>query len=422
MTKMWMILVFVFVQAAAQPDALVIQGGTLFDGTGAVMRDAVVVIRGSRISAVGRTDQVAIPAGVRRVDARGKFLLPGLIDGHFHFNEKSDADISPWLPLHFLASGVTTLREMGNWIAEENEDWLKRVKTRGLTAPRLLFSGPVIDGANPVNPAVSIVVLDELEARLAARRLMDQGATSLKVYARLPLSLVKAVIEEARTRGVPVHAHLGAVDPRDAIDVGLDGIEHATSLVRALLPPFESEAYRQLALREPNPRPIEAWANFDPEGPLATALIDKIVKHRVNFGSTLVTHEPNDSTTEERRRSHKNMAAFTVRLHRAGASVTMGSHGRPRGAPPGLGLHREMELLVRAGMAPPDALQAVTRVAARALRLDDRGLIAPGKLADLVLLDADPLADIQNARKVHTVILDGRIIDREALLAQRQKP
>lgn len=422
MTKMWMLLVLALLQPVAQPEVLVIQGGTLFDGTGAVLRDAVVVIRGSRISAVGRADQVAVPAGARRLDARGKFLLPGFIDGHFHFNENSDPKISPWLPLHFLANGVTTLREMGNWIAEENQDWLKRVKARGLPAPRLLYSGPVIDGANPVNAAVSIVVLDELEARREARRLMDQGATSLKVYSRLPLSLVKAVIEEGRTRGVPVHAHLGAVDPREAIDVGLDGIEHATSLVRALLLPRESEAYRQLALREPNPRPIEAWANIDPEGPLATALIEKIVKHRVNFGSTLVTHEPNDSTTEERRRSHANMAAFTVRLHRAGASVTMGSHGSPRGAPPGLGLHREMELLVRAGMTPLDALQAVTRVAARALRLDDRGIVAQGKLADLVILDADPLADIQNARRVHAVILDGRILDREALLAQRQKP
>ena len=407
---------------AASPEALVVEGGTLFDGTGAVRRDAAIVIRGTRIEEVGTAGRVTVPAGARRLDVRGKFVLPGLVDGHFHFNERSDPKVSPWLPLRFLAGGVTTLREMGNWIVEEDQDWLARVRARGLPAPRLLYSGPVIDGANPVNPDVSIVVLDEVEARLAARRLMDQGATSLKVYARLPLALVKAVVEEAHTRGVPVHAHLGAVDARDAIEVGLDGIEHATSLVRSLLPPRASEAYRQLALREANPHPIEAWATIDPQGPLATALIATIVKHRVNFGSTLVTHEPRETTTEERRRGQANMAAFTIRLHRAGASVTLGSHGNPAGAPPGFGLHREMELVVAAGMSPSDALQAATRVAARALRVEDRGVVAPGKLADLVILDADPLENIRNARNVHAVILDGKVQDRAALLEARLEP
>jgi imidazolonepropionase-like amidohydrolase len=402
----------------AQSDSvLVFEGATLFDGV-AVVRDATVVIRGTRIEEVGPAGRVRVLPDARRVDARGKFILPGLIDCHFHFNEKLDPKVSPWLPLQFLANGVTTLREMGNWIEEENRNWLARVRARSLPAPRLLYSGPVIDGEHTVMPDQTIVVRDEVEARLAVRRLIEQGATSIKVYARLPLGLLGAVVEEAHARGVPVHAHLGTVDPRDAIEAGLDGIEHATTLVAALVPPRASEAFRQRAQREPNPRPIEAWASIDPAGPLAGALVDLMVRRRVNFDATLAMHEPREGETEERRRGHANMTAFTMRLYRAGGSLTMGSHGSTRSGI-GFGLHREIEFHVEAGMAPKDALAAATSLAARVLRVPDRGTVAKGKLADLVVLDANPLEDIHNLRRVSAVVLDGAVLDREALLAAR---
>jgi len=126
--------------------------------------------------------------------------------------------VSPWLPLQFLANGVTTLREMGNRIDEENRTWIAETQKRGLDVPLLLFSGPVLDGPNTPLPDQSIVLMDEVDARCEARRLMGTGATSLKVYSRLSLSLMKIVIEEAHRRNVPVHAHLGAVNSRDAID------------------------------------------------------------------------------------------------------------------------------------------------------------------------------------------------------------
>ena len=111
------------------------------------------------------------------------------------------------------------------------------------------------------------------------------------------------------------------------------------------------------------------------------------------------------------------MGAFTIRYHRAGGGVTIDSHGTVPNASPGFAFQREMEMHVEAGMSPSDALQAATRIGAAALRLEDRGVLAPGKLADILLLEGDPLQDISNVGRVHTVVLGGKIVNREALLA-----
>ncbi len=416
---LFLLFICLAVPVAAQEQWLAIEGGTVFDGTGAVHRDAVVLIRGQHIEEVGPAEQVPIPAGARRLDATGKFILPGFVDLHFHYDPQTE----PWLPLHFLAHGVTTLRELGNWI-EDDQQWLADTRAQGLPTPRLLYTGPLLDGTNPAYPDGSLVLLDEMDARRVTTQLIDQGATSLKVYFRLPLTLMKAVIEEADRRNVPVHGHLEIVDPRDAIALGLDGIEHSTSLGRVLLPRKESEAYRQAVLKDNaarRPGRYRVWAKVDSAGAGAAALIQLMLANQVNLDATLAVFEParDEAGNEERWQAVRNMAAFTVRYHRAGGSVTIGSHGTVANAVPGFAFHRELEAHVEAGMSASDALQAATRVGAAALRLDDRGVVAPGKLADIVILDADPLQDISNVTRVHAVILDGQILDRTALLATR---
>lgn len=408
-----------FYAAAHAQQALVIEGGTVFDGTGRVRPNSSILVRGDRIESIASSGELSVPAGAQRIDARGKFVMPGMIDVHFHFNVRSDPRVSPSLPLLFLANGVTTLREIGNWIEEENKAWLSEVAAKGLPAPRLLFTGPTIDGRETALPDQSIVVFDENEARRAARRLMDEGATSLKVYSKLPLGLLAAVVEEASKRGVPVYGHLGIVDPRDAIRAGINGLCHTNMLIAAVLPPLQSEAFRQAVLRVPNPGSIEAWANVDPMGERATALMELMKSHHINLDPTLALHEPvrEGKGPAVRNQSFRNMTAFTVRYHRAGGLVTVGSHGKAPYAEPGFAYLREMEILAEAGMPASDVLVAATRSAAEALRLKDRGVLAPGKLADVVLLDADPIANIANAGKVHAVILGGKILDRAALLA-----
>ncbi len=416
--------------SAAQERWLAIEGGTVFDGTGAIHENATVLVRDDRIEKIGRAGEVEVPSSAERLDATGKFLAPGFVDLHFHYSpgahasiDGSGADSSPGLPLLFLANGVTTLREMGIWI-EDNERWLSEVRDLGLPTPRLLYSGPILDGTRPAYPTLSRVLLDEMDARAVANELMDQGATSLKVYFRLPASLAGAVIEEADRRNVPVHGHLEIVSPGDAIRLGLDGIEHTRSVGQALVSPKEAEAYRQAVLLESAHRSeggYELWAGLDPHGPRGEELIRLMLERQVNLDGTLAVFEPpmdsEEPGVEVRWAGMRTMAAFTVRYAKAGGSVTMGSHGLVANAPPGLAFQRELETHVEAGMTPAEALLAATRVGAEALRLPDRGTLVHGNLADIVLFDASPLDDIANARLVHAVVLGGQVLDRDRLIA-----
>ena len=413
---------------------LAIEGGTVFDGTGAIHEEATVLIRGDRIETIGPTGQVDIPAGAERLDATGKFLTPGFVDLHFHYSpsesgtiDGSGTDASPELPLLFLANGVTTLREMGLWI-EDNELWLADIRARGLPTPHLFYSGPILDGTNPAYPSISRVLLDEMDARRVTNELIDQGATSLKIYFRLPLNLIRAVVEEADRRNVPVFAHLEIVDARDAIRVGIDGIEHTRSVGPSLVSPKEGEAYRQGVLlesmhRAPNVGSGPLWAGLDPSGARADALIELMLERQVALDATLAVFEPafDEEGAEQTWAMVQNMATFTVRYAQAGGPVTMGSHGVVANAPAGLAYQRELETHVEAGMTPSEVLQAATRVGAEALRLGDRGTLAHGKLADIVLFDASPLEDISNTRRVHAVVLSGELLDRDQLLASAQQ-
>ena len=412
----------------AQDRWLAIEGGTVFDGTGAVHEDATVLVRSDRIERVGPAGQVDIPAGADRIDATGKFLTPGFIDLHFHYSpgphasiDGTGTDANPELPLLFLANGVTTQREMGQWISD-NEDWLTSVQAQGLPTPRFLYSGPILDGRDTAYPTISLVLLDEMDARKAANELIDRGATSLKVYFRLSLAQVAAIIEEADRRNVPVHGHLEIVDPVAAIRLGLDGIEHTRSVGRALVTPKRAEEFRQAVLRESIHRGeggLALWAALDPAGPRADALIELMLERHVNLDGTLAVFEPafDEEGREVQWTAMRNMAAFTVRYAKAGGPVTMGSHGLVANAPPGLAYQREMETHVEAGMTAAETLIAATRMGAEALRLPDRGTLTHGMLADIVLFDASPLEDIANARRVHAVILGGEVLDRDRLLA-----
>src|SRR6185295_16553175 len=217
------------VNKVAQPSStatIAIVGATLIDGRGGpVLSDSVVIVRGDHITTVGRRNSVTIPPGAEVIDANGLTLLPGLIDSHFHI----DGD-DP-LPALYLSHGVTSIRDPGQWI--EAYDAARKASA---SVPRLFLCGPHLDSPPPAYPADSFIVRDAEETRLAVNRFVDDGASAIKVYFRLPLALIKVAIETAHARGVPVMGHLEIVDARDAIRAGIDGIEHATSFGTALLP------------------------------------------------------------------------------------------------------------------------------------------------------------------------------------------
>ena len=395
------------VNQVAQPRAestIAIVGATLIDGRGGpAVPDSVVIVRGDRIASVGTRASVKIPQGAEVVEANGLTLLPGLIDSHFHI----DGD-DP-LPALYLSHGVTSLRDPGQWI--EAYDAARKASA---TVPRLFLCGPHLDSPPPAYPADSFIVRDADETRLAVNRFVDDGASAIKVYFRLPLALIKVAIDTAHARGVPVMGHLEIVDARDAINAGIDGIEHTTSFGTALLPLRDAEKYRQALLADNNARRegrYQVWNKVDLNTPQAHALFKLIVDRGVFVSPTLAVFErqPGDKdTTELHVHAFKQMEAFVGLVKKAGAKVVVGSHSDVPHAKKGWAYQRELELLVASGLTPMEAIVAGTSENARYFHIDDRlGSVEAGKLADLILVQGDPLKDISNMRRIQRVMMNG---------------
>jgi imidazolonepropionase-like amidohydrolase len=393
------------VEPADASSVVAIVGATLIDGRGgAPVRDSAVVVRGDRVVAAGPRAAVRVPQGAKVVEGSGLTLVPGLFDSHFHI-EKDDP-----LPALFLSHGVTSLRDPGQWV----EAYDNARKGPG-PIPRLFLMGPHLDSPPAAYPSDSYIVRDAEEARLAVNRFADEGASGVKVYFRLPLGLIEVVTQAAHARGLPVTAHLEIVDAGDAIRAGLDGVEHATSFGTALLPLRAAEQYRQAVLADNGARRegrYQVWDAIDLDSPRARALF-KLVAERGTFVSpTLAVFErqPGDKdTTDVHVRGFKKMEAFVGRAQREGARIVVGSHSDVPHAERGWAYQRELELLVESGLTPMQAIVAGTLENARFFHADDRlGSVEPGKLADLVLVEGDPLADISAMRRVRRVMLAGR--------------
>jgi len=394
------------VNQVAQPPAastIAIVGATLIDGRGGPpIPDSVVVVRGDRIVEVGK-GTAAIPPWAEMVDAKGLTLLPGLIDSHFHI----DGDDS--LPALYLAHGVTSLRDPGQWI-----EAYEAARKAPAPVPRLFLCGPHLDSPPPAYPADSFIVRDADETRLAVNRFINDGASAIKVYYRLPLALIKVAIDTAHARGVPVMGHLEIVDARDAINVGIDGIEHATSFGTALLPLRDAEKYRQAVLADNNARRegrYQVWNSVDLNTPQARALFKLIVDRGVFVSPTLAVFERqtgDKETTAVQVHAFKQMEAFVGLVKKAGGKVVVGSHSDVPHAKRGWAYQRELELLVESGLTPMEAIVAGTSENARYFHIDDRlGSVEPGKLADLILVQGDPLKEISNMRRIQRVMLNG---------------
>jgi imidazolonepropionase-like amidohydrolase len=383
---------------------IAIVGANLIDGRGGpLVTDSIVVIRGDRIVAVGQRGGVKVPAGAGVVDAKGLTLLPGLIDAHFHI----DGD-DP-LPALFLSHGVTSLRDPGQWI--EAYDAARKASA---PIPRLFLCGPHLDSPPPAYPADSFIVRDTEETRLAVNRFIDDGASGIKVYFRLPLALVKVTIETAHARGVPVMGHLEIVDARDAINAGIDGIEHATSFGTALLPLRDAEKYRQSVLADNNARRdgrYKVWDSIKLDTPQARDLFKLIKDRGVVVSPTLAVFERRNGdkdTNDFHVNGFKQMEAFVRLANKAGARIVVGSHSDVPHAKRGWAYQRELELLVESGLTPMQAIVAGTMENARYFHIADRlGSVEAGKLADLVLVEGDPSKNISDMRRIKRVMLNG---------------
>lgn len=395
------------VNQVARPDSnrvVAIVGATLIDGRGgAPIMEAVVVVRGEKIVAAGRRAVVSIPAGAETIDGKGLTLLPGLIDSHFHI----DGDDS--LPALYLQHGITSVRDPGQWI--EAYDIARKGPA---PTPRLFLCGPHLDSPPPAYPADSFVVRDAEETRNAVNRFTDSGASAIKVYFRLPLALIRVAAETAHARGLPVTSHLEIVDATDAIRAGVDGVEHVTSFGTALLPLRDAERYRQAMLAENSARRegrYKVWNGIDLDSARAKEVFRLIVDRGTVISPTLAVFERqtgDKDTTDVHVHAFKQMEGFVGRAFRAGARVVVGSHSDVPHAKRGWAYQRELELLVESGLTPMQAIVAGTLENAKFFHAADRlGSIEPGKLADLVLVEGDPLTSISDMRRVKRVMFNG---------------
>ncbi|WP_394831128.1 amidohydrolase family protein [Pendulispora rubella] len=395
------------VPAGDPSKTLVITGATLIDGRGGQpVADAVVVVRGNRIVAAGAKQAVQAPAGAETVDAHGLTVLPGWVDAFFTIDGDND------LPALFLRHGITTVKDPGQWIEAYDVP-----RNSGVPIPRLFLTGPVLDSPPPAYPTDSYLVRDDDEAKLGVNRFVDQGASAIKAYYRLPLGLVRTVTQAAHARGVPVTAHLEIVDARDAIRAGVDGIDFATSFGTSLVPTREAEKYRQAVIADNGARAegrYQVWSSVDLQSPRVNEVLDLAIAHGTTIVAALEPFERRQgdpNTTEMHLRGFQNMLKFVGLAHERGVRIAVGSHAKGPHSERGWGYQHELELLVESGLRPMDAIVAGTKRNAEFFRTSGRlGTIERDKLADLVFIEGDPLADIRVTRNVRRVMLNGRWI------------
>ena len=383
----------------------VIVGATLINSGGqAPITNSVVVVRDGVIVSAGSATTTPVPKGAITYDAAGLFLLPGFMDSHFHIERDFE------LPRLYLSHGITSLRDPGQWI-----EVYEPIRKSSLPQPRCFVAGPHLDMPPHAYPKDAFAVTNAVQTREAVNRFIGQGASVIKVYFRLPLPLIQIACDTAHARGVPVTAHLELVDADSAILAGVDGVEHVTSFGTSLAELREAEKLR-LAVRADNEARrkgrYELWSKLDLEhSPRLKPVLDLIVRKKIFLSPTLAVFERRRGDTgvsEMEAKGYENMLQFVRLCHRAGATIVVGSHSDVPKAERGWAYQRELELLAECGLSPQEVIAAGTLNNAHYFRVENRlGSIEPGKIADLLLLKANPLLDIRATREIARVMLNG---------------
>jgi imidazolonepropionase-like amidohydrolase len=395
--------------------AYAIVGARLIDGTGApAIEHATVVVKNGRIVSAGTTPA---PAGMRIIHADGKSLLPGLWEMHSHY---SGVEFGPAL----LAAGVTTARDCGGEL-----DFLLTIRNAiasdHVLGPRLLLAG-LIDAGGPL--AFGAVDAETPEEGIAAvDSYADNHFQQIKVYTQLKPDVLRAIAAEAHRRGMTVTGHVpAAVTTPEGIADGMDQINHLQFVTRpmtpegATAPDLNSEQAKSLIalLKEKNivVDPTAGWGEMagHPKSIETASFEPGVNAAPYTLGSrfrAMGAPAADDAEAKFKARMKSNLEVIDA-LYKAGVPIVAGSDTGLIG----YGLDRELELYVQAGMTPMAAIQTATLNAARAMRLDrDSGTVEPGKRADLILVDGNPLQKISDIRRVDKVVTEGRMYDSKKL-------
>jgi imidazolonepropionase-like amidohydrolase len=451
----------------ATPPPLAIVGATLVDGSGAApVRDAVIVTRNGRIACAGARASCPVPADADTLRAAGKWIVPGLIDTHVHFSQtgwvdgRPDAlDLRARYPyetveaeLHrrperffrsYLCSGVTSVFDVGGY------PWTLDLQTRtarSTTAPRVVAAGPLLSTIDPwlnlPDQRQFIYMADEAAVRQAVRAHKAWGAAAIKVWYIMPpqppdtarmSALVHAAGDEARKVGLPLIVHAtGLWEAKDALRAGARVLVHSVwsgpvddeflALARragAIYVPTLTvpDGYGQVTARHFLPdrgalRCVDRATRAKAFATDTVALAQRPPQSlRQRLGRIVRSLAPGLGST----RRHDQGALNLKRVFDAGIPVALGTDAGNPLTLHGASVFRELEAMQASGLAPRDVLVAATRNAARALDLDSTGTVTAGAVADLLVLDADPLSDIRHLRDIALVIHRGEAYTRREL-------
>ena len=437
---------------------------TVIDATGAPPQpDMTLLVSDQHIVALGPSAAITVPRGAKILDASNKFLIPGLADMHVHLTGAGEPTGSREfiIPL-LLANGITTVRDMGGYL-ESLIPLRQEINEGKRLGPQIAFAGPYLDG-NPPSFQPSLVVSNAADAAAEVHSLVERGVDFIKVQSVLSRDAYLAIAAECRREHVTFAGHVpDRVTAAEASDAGQRSIEHLTGVLRACsndeprllreqfpaipkkLTPVQSHA-RQFAWER------ELLQSYS--GEKAKELIREFVKNETWQVPTLILLKndafptPDSNPSEDARRKYvprhflegwekgtkerdqgttpqefalrKELLAKSIQIvgtmQTAGVRLMAGTDTTAPYVFPGSALHEELALFVQAGLTPMQALQAATKNPAEFLgKLQTQGTIEPGKFADLLLLDENPLADIHNTRKIRAVILRGKLLDRAAL-------
>jgi hypothetical protein len=418
---------------AASDATLAITHVTIVDGTSPTPRaDQTVLIRGNRIVAVGPASSTRLPASARTIDGEGKFLIPGLWDMHVHTVVPAGREV---LRL-YVANGVLGLRDMASeW--NELKQWRREIAAGTLVGPRIIAAGPYIEGGDV--PIPHLLARTPMEAEAAVDSLVRLGVDFVKLHSQLSREVYFAAARAARSRGLRVAGHVPrSITPEEASDSGIGSIEHmlqvpvrctpAESLalqprfpIQRVLGPCTSRDLRpmfeRLARNGTRVVPtlvaaveIARWPKRDLPGDAFARFLPDTLRRFVAAIFPMPDSIPAGADQVGLAMLEKRVDLVGA-MHRAGVVVLPGTDAPLRNSPPGFGLHQELAFLARAGLTPFEVLRAATLEPVRYLGLEDSlGSIEAGKIADLVLLTADPLSDVKNLSSVDLVLANGRVM------------
>ena len=421
---------------------IALEGATLIDGAGGAPKpDALIVVRNGHIETVARVNEIPIPKGAERINVVGKTIIPGLIDAHAH--------VERWAAGRYVAWGVTTVRDLHS-LTDTALALRSAMNLGSITGPRMFTAGAMIDGVPPTYAnATGIATADQ------ARRAVDQHAVAgvdyLKVYTKITPALLRPLLDEADKLHLAVAAHLGKTDALTAARAGVVSIEHMSGVVQAATGnPSYATAHNNFLTGWTAEE--KGWAALDSGAVARTARA--LAQTKVTIVPTLVVHDmlarldnpillarpgmedvPDNAESvrsvpsllrrtgwragdfDAFRRSRRRQDQFVREYKRAGGAIAAGSDAANQLLIPGYSLHEEMSLLVAAGLTPLEAITAATRRGARLLHADSLGVIAQGKVADLVVLNGNPAANIAATRDIAMVMIRGRVIRPDSLRA-----